>query len=72
MTTNISTASRAADLPVKTVRYYAGIELVSVPSRTEAGYRTYDYGAVRKLVLIFRAREFRFERIVGGSKRRPR
>ena len=29
---NISTASRAAGLPVKTVRYYADIGLVSAPS----------------------------------------
>ena len=57
---NISTAARTAGLPVKTVRYYADIGLVSAPSRTEAGYRTYDAGAVRKLVFIRRAREFGF------------
>ena len=57
---NISTAARTARLPVKTVRYYADIGLVSAPWRTEAGYRTYDAGAVRKLVFIRRAREFGF------------
>ena len=56
---NISTAARMAGLPMKTVRYHhADIGLVSAPSRTEAGYRTYDAGAVRKLVFIRRAREF--------------
>ncbi len=57
---NISTAARTAGLPVKTVRYYADIGLVSAPSRTAAGYRTYDAGAVRKLAFIRRAREFGF------------
>jgi DNA-binding transcriptional MerR regulator len=39
---NISAASKAAGLPVKTVRYYADIGLVEAPSRSGAGYRTYD------------------------------
>lgn len=57
---NISVASRVAGLPVKTVRYYADIGLVSAPSRTESGYRTYDDSAVRKLVFVRRARGFGF------------
>ncbi len=57
---NISTAAKTAVLPVKTVRYYADIGLVSAPSRSETGYRTYDGGAVRKLVFVRRAREFGF------------
>ena len=57
---NISAASIAAGLPVKTVRYYADIGLVSASSRTASGYRIYDDGAVRKLVFIRRAREFGF------------
>ena len=57
---NISTASRAAGLPVKTVRYYADIGLVSAPFRSESGYRIYDGSAVRKLVFVRRAREFGF------------
>ena len=57
---NVSVASKEACLPVKTVRYYADTGLVSAPSRTEAGYRTYDAGAVRKLVFVRRAREFGF------------
>lgn len=56
----ISAAARAAGLPVKTVRYYADIGLVSAPLRTEAGYRTYDDRSVLKLVFVRRAREFGF------------
>lgn len=57
---NISSASKAAGLPVKTVRYYADIGLVEAPSRSEAGYRTYDDASVRKLVFVRRSREFGF------------
>ncbi len=57
---DISGASKAAGLPVKTVRYYADIGLVKVPSRSEAGYRTYNDVAVRKLVFVRRSREFGF------------
>ena len=57
---NISAASKAAGLPVKTVRYYADIKLVDAPSRSEAGYRTYDDVAVRKLVFVRRSRAFGF------------
>ncbi len=57
---NISAASKASGLPVKTVRYYADIGLVQAPSRSEAGYRTYDNASVRKLVFIRRSREFGF------------
>ena len=57
---NISAASKAAGLPVKTVRYYADIGLVEAPSRSEAGYRTYDDVAVRKLMFVRRSRAFGF------------
>ena len=57
---NISAAATAAGLPVKTVRYYADIGLVSAPSRSASGYRTYDDASVRKLAFIRRAREFGF------------
>ena len=57
---NISTASKASGLTVKTVRYYADIGLVEAPSRSEAGYRTYDDVAVRKLVFVRRSRAFGF------------
>ena len=57
---NISGAALSAGLPTKTVRYYADIGLVTAPSRSEAGYRTYDDAAVRKLTFIRRARAFGF------------
>ena len=57
---NISGAALAAGLPTKTVRYYADIGLVTAPSRSESGYRTYDDAAVRKLTFIRRARAFGF------------
>ena len=56
----ISATAKAAGLPVKTVRYYAEIGLVSAPFRSGAGYRTYDDRAVRKLAFVRRAREFGF------------
>jgi len=57
---NISAASKAAGLPVKAVRYYADISLVDAPSRSDAGYRTYDDVAVAKLVFVRRSRAFGF------------
>ena len=57
---NLSAAAQAAGLPVKTVRYYADIGLVEAPSRSDAGYRTYDEASVRKLAFIRRSREFGF------------
>ena len=57
---NISAATAAAGLPVKTVRYYADIGLIPAPFRSEAGYRIYDDVSVRKLVFVRRAREFGF------------
>lgn len=57
---NISSAAKAAGLSVKTVRYYADIGLVKAPARSDAGYRTYDDVAVRKLVFVRRSRAFGF------------
>jgi len=57
---NISEAAKTAGLPTKTVRYYADIGLVKAPSRSQAGYRTYDDAAVRKLTFIRRSRAFGF------------
>ena len=57
---NISAAAKASGLPVKTVRYYADIDLVEAPARSSSGYRTYDETAVRKLIFVRRAREFGF------------
>ena len=57
---NISTASKLAGLPVKTVRYYSDIGLVEASSRSDAGYRIYNNMAVRKLMFVRRSRTFGF------------
>ncbi len=57
---NISTAAKLADLPVKTVRYYADIGLVVESGRSESGYRVYDDAALRKLAFIRKARAIGF------------
>jgi len=57
---NISEVAKTIDLPVKTIRYYADIDLVAPVSRNAAGYRQYDDTSVRKLTFIKRARSFGF------------
>jgi len=57
---NISKAAKTVGLPTKTVRYYADIGLVAPIARSEAGYRQYDEGSVRKLSFVKRARNFGF------------
>ncbi len=56
----ISDVAKAANLPVKTVRYYADIDLVSPAGRSASGYRTYDEAGLGKLIFVRRAREFGF------------
>ena len=55
----IGDAASAAGLPVKTVRYYAEIDLVA-PTRADNGYRDYDRADVKRLSFIGRARAFGF------------
>lgn len=57
---NIGAAARAAELPVKTVRYYADIGLVTPQGRTESGYRQYTRTELNKLIFARRARAFGF------------
>lgn len=57
---NIGEISKRAELPAKTVRYYSDIGLVKPSGRTEAGYRTYDGKALRKLIFVRRARAMGF------------
>lgn len=57
---NIGEISKKADLPTKTVRYYADVGLVKPVGRTDAGYRTYDEKALRKLVFVRRSRAMGF------------
>lgn len=57
---NIGEISKRSDLPVKTVRYYADVGLVKPVGRTDAGYRTYDDKALRKLIFVRRSRAMGF------------
>ncbi len=57
---NIGEVSKAADLPTKTVRYYADIKLVVPSGRSDAGYRQYDQAELKKLIFVRRARGFGF------------
>ena len=57
---NIGAAARAADLPVKTVRYYADIGLVTPSGRSESGYRQYTDSELAKLIFARRTRAFGF------------
>ena len=57
---NIGAAAKASGLPVKTVRYYADIGLVTPDGRTDTGYRTYSQTELNKLIFARRARAFGF------------
>ena len=56
---NVGDASRYSGLPVKTIRYYDDIGLVS-PARRDNGYRAYDDKDVKKLQFLKRARHLGF------------
>ena len=57
---NIGAAAKAAELPVKTVRYYADIGLVTPSGRSETGYRQYMPSELSKLIFARRAWAFGF------------
>lgn len=57
---NIGAAAKETGLPVKTIRYYADIGLVTPSGRTETGYRQYTRSELNKLVFVRRARAFDF------------
>ncbi len=57
---NIGTIAKKADLPIKTVRYYADIGLVSPSGRSQAGYRIYGDVELNKLRFVRSARSFGF------------
>lgn len=57
---NIGSIAKRSGLPTKTVRYYADVELVKPIGRTNAGYRTYDDKALRKLIFVRRSRAMGF------------
>lgn len=56
---NISQAAQHSGLPVKTIRYYEEIGLVS-PARQHNGYRTYSTQEVEGLHIVQRARSLGF------------
>jgi MerR family transcriptional regulator, copper efflux regulator len=56
---NIGLAAERSGLPVKTIRYYEDIELIS-PDRSANGYRDYGDGDVNKLRFLQRARNLGF------------
>ncbi|MCL4139412.1 UNVERIFIED_CONTAM: hypothetical protein GTU68_024210 [Idotea baltica] len=56
----IGDAAKQSNLPVKTVRYYADIGLVSPLGRGENGYRDYDAVSIRKLQFVSRSRALGF------------
>jgi len=57
---NIGSAARASGLPVKTVRYYSDIGLVTPDGRSDSGYRQYAEAELSKLVFARRTRAFGF------------
>lgn len=57
---NIGNIAKLTGMPVKTIRYYADIDLVKPCERSTAGYRRYDEASINKLVFVRRAREFGF------------
>ncbi|MCJ8324131.1 MAG: Cu(I)-responsive transcriptional regulator [Rhizobiales bacterium] len=56
---NIGDVSIRSGLPVKTIRYYEDIGLVS-PLRSENGYRTFQEKELHKLSFLARARSLGF------------
>ena len=57
---NIGKASKLSDLTVKTVRYYANIDLVKPKQSSLTGYREYSEEDVLKLKFVGKARKFNF------------
>lgn len=57
---NIGAAAKRSGLPIKTVRYYADIGLVTPQGRSDSGYRQYTATELNKLIFARRARTFGF------------
>jgi len=55
----IGDAAEQSGLPVKTIRYYDEIELVS-PGRAQSGYRTYSASDIHRLQFVSRSRSLGF------------
>ena len=57
---NIGSAAKLSGLTVKSVRYYADIDLVKPVINEKNGYRDYNHNDVAKLGFIGQARKFNF------------
>lgn len=57
---SIGRAAKAANVPIKTIRYYDEIGLIKSPGVSEAGYRMYDEKTLHKLIFVRHARTFGF------------
>ncbi|GJL52970.1 MAG: MerR family transcriptional regulator [Nitrospirales bacterium] len=54
----IGTIAKQAEVPVKTIRYYEELGLLSRAIRTSAGYRTYGGSVIDRLAFIKKAQMF--------------
>lgn len=61
MDISIGELARLSGLPVKTIRYYSEIGLVSEAGRTAAGYRRYDDAGLARLELVRTLRDLGFD-----------
>jgi Cu(I)-responsive transcriptional regulator len=57
---SIGFVARQTGCTVPTIRYYEEIGLLAAAARSDAGQRTYDERAVRRLTFIRRCRDFGF------------
>ena len=57
---NIGYASKASNLPAKTIRYYEDINLIN-PARTANGYRDYSDNDIHRLSFLQRSRSLGFQ-----------
>jgi MerR family copper efflux transcriptional regulator len=54
----IGEVTTRSGVPVKTIRYYEEIGVLTEPRRTASGYRDYEFGAVERLGFIRASRAF--------------
>ena len=57
---SIGELARKTGVQVETIRYFEKIGMLDAPDRTPGGHRVFDYGHLRTLTFIKRARELGF------------